>query len=336
MNLVISHIERLPRYLSYKVTYWGGNADCGYPLDEDLGPVLCPHLENVDKWWPDPGDEVELVAHVFNLGDRASGQFVYQWQLEGVVLENGVHPGLAPEEEGEVSLKLAWPSEGSNPWVTLDVELVSGEEEIIEFDNRFVDWIKGYPMGFSFSPETYDNLRFPKEPGPKIYSPEFWLHAHIQEMNRLLAEAGAKDRVRIELFWLSNDHHIQTKLPVRKYLDGWWAFRGDKPRFGGRSSHELQIDYGLIHELFHQMGIIDLYQLYTGANYIGVDDVNRPGWKAGCGRVYWVKDDLTCYDFTPEVNDIMATGRAPGRYPYSRRSGVQLRTPSRALRGIFV
>ena len=307
VDLAISHIERLPRYLSYKVTYWGDNAACGYPFEEDLGPVLCPYLEDVDRWWPDQGERVELVAHVFNLGDRESGQFVYRWRMEGTLVEEGVHEGLASGGEGEVRLEMAWPSQDSNPWLTLEVALVSGEEEIIGFNNRVVDWIKGYPMGFSFSPDTYDNLRFPKSPGPAVYSPEYWLHAHIEELNRLLAEAGLEDRVRIELFWLSDDHHIQSKLPVRKYLDGWWAFLGDKPRFRDRFGQELEINYGLIHELLHQMGVIDLYTMFGGLDFTEVPDANRPGKLAGCGTDYW-RNEWDCFYFAEGINDIMGSG----------------------------
>ena len=307
IDLAISHIERLPRYPSYSVTYWSNTALCPYPFEEDLGPALCPSAAGIDKRWPDPGEEVEFVAHVHNLGARVSGRFAYRWKSEGTTLTEDTHPSLAPGEEVEIRLKLAWPRANKNPQLELEVELLSQEDEVTDLNNLVVDWIKGHAIGFSFDPIVYENLRTPGAPGPSVYSPEYWLHAHIVELNKLLADAGLEDRVRIDLILLSNDHDIQSKLPVRRYLDGWWAFRHDKPKFHGRDGSELQIDYGLIHELLHQLGVIDLYRIYVGLETIEVPDANHPGRLAGCGTDYWHREDI-CF-FLPEgLNDIMGGG----------------------------
>ena len=54
-----------------------------------MGPIVCP--DNVDalRRNPEPGETVQLIAHVRNFGDADVGQFDYVWRVEDEVLEIG-------------------------------------------------------------------------------------------------------------------------------------------------------------------------------------------------------------------------------------------------------
>ena len=71
VDLGVTYIERLPRFQRYKIAYFG-HGDCPYPHDRFEGATVCPDQAGI-KRWPDPGETVELIAHVWNFGDTASG-----------------------------------------------------------------------------------------------------------------------------------------------------------------------------------------------------------------------------------------------------------------------
>ena len=80
-----------------------------------------------------------------------------------------------------------------------------------------------------------------------------------------LADAGLEDRVRGELF---KGNGGQTSVvgsnprAMRYYMDGWWPVLGQSPTYLHSSTWTAirdrpEIDNGLLHELLHQLGVIE-------------------------------------------------------------------------------
>lgn len=88
-------------------------------------------------------------------------------------------------------------------------------------------------------------------------------------------------------------------------MDGWWGIQDDYRETAPFYDSEDDIDYGLLHELMHQLGVIDLYQMELAPEGVLLPDVNRPGEKAGCGPDYW-NHIWECYRFSAPVGDLMA------------------------------
>ena len=309
IDLGIAYIERLPRYQRYKVTY-SDNGPCGYPFEEFKGPVLCPGEEGL-KRWPETGESIDLIAHVWNFGDTASGPFEYVWSIDGTTTSTGRHDGLESGEYVEVVLSMDWPDGNRNTKVTMSLDPADAIDELLENNNSLDDWVKGFTIGFYFSPVSYKSLSFSNRPGETIQSPEYWVHNNVSRLNELLADAGLEDRVRGELFEVTEDRHLWSGHPLQWHTDGWWPVWDNLPQpsffdlDGYRDRPE--IDYGLLHELLHQLGVIDLYQMYTGPEAVLLPDVNRPGFQAGCGTDYW-NHDWECFRFTGDLFGIMAAG----------------------------
>ena len=306
VDLEVTYIERLPRFQRYKLAYFHGG-DCGpYPHDEFLGAVVCPEQSGL-KRWPDVGETVELIAHAWNFGDTASGPFDYRWSIDDEAVADGRHPGLASGRKAEIPMSMRWPGNDSNPVVTFSIDPENNVEELLENNNSLVDWIKGHTIGFYFNPPAYESLTFSNEPGQTIQSPEHWVHSNIYRLNELLAEAGVDDRVRTELFLVSDDRHLSSNHELRYYMDGWWPILDN---FGIYSVEGYEgrpeIDYGLLHEVMHQLGVIDIYQMDLGLVNVFLPDANRPGQMAGCGTDYW-NAFYECYRFTEDgIGDLMA------------------------------
>ena len=306
IDLGVTYIERLPRYERYKIAYLH-SGECSYPYDEFKGAVLCPGQDGL-KRWPNAGETVELRAHAWNFGDTASGAFGYRWLVDGAVVSEGRHVGLASGARAAIPLSMEWPGSGSNPVVTFQIDPSNDIAELLEDNNTLVDWIKGYTIGFHFTPEAYKSLRLSNEPGESIQSAEHWVHANIMYLNQLLADAGLEERIRTELYMISEDRELWAVHPLRYHMDGWWRITenddggGIYSRAGYRERPE--IDWGLLHEVMHQLGVIDIYRMHLGAHRSLLPDANRPGYMAGCGRDYW-RDEETCFRFYEPVDDLM-------------------------------
>lgn len=221
----------------------------------------------------------------------------------------GYHNGLESGENIGFTLPVEWPDDGDNPTVSFTVDTEDEIDELIEENNIVVDWIKGYSIGFLFSPEAYESLTLSNEPGRRIQSPERWIHDHIGYLNKLLADAELEDRVRAELFFITDDarHYWYHDL---WYMDGVWRIWDGSDSFTLEGyKNRPQIDDGLFHELMHQLGVIDLYRMYIGTQNSELSDANRQGYKAGCGTDYWL-DDLTCFRLPDDIADLMGGGKA--------------------------
>ena len=306
IDLGVTYIERLPRYQRYELAYFP-SGDCPYPFDDFRGATVCPHQAGV-KRWPDPGDPVELIAHVWNFGDTESGPFEYEWTMDGERLEKGIHRGLESGERAGFQLAAEWPGAAANPSVAFSVDTMAEIDELIEDNNAVVDWMKGYTLGFFFSLEAYESLRLSNEPGRLIQSPEQWVHNNIVRLNGMLAEAGLEDRVRAELFDIADEEFLHLNHDLRWYMDGWWGIWDHSNSHFNLNNYASRpdIEYGLIHELLHQLGVVDLYRMHIGTDIVQLPDANRLGQLAGCGTDYWRYED-ECYRFSEGIEDVMSS-----------------------------
>ena len=308
VDLGVAYIERLPRFQRYKIAYFG-HGDCPYPFDEFRGAVVCPDQDGI-KRWPDPGESVELIAHVWNYGDTASGPFEYEWKRDDRSLETGRHEGLESGESTEFVLTLEWPDDAANPVVTFAVDTDDRISEIVEDNNALVDWIKGYTLGVFFSPEAYESLRLPAQPGKGIQASEQWVHNNIRYVNDLLIKAGVEDRMRAELLLITDAEGLRYRHDLQWYMDGWWGlwhYHSVYTYYDLENYTERpEIDWVLLHELMHQLGVIDIYRMHLKPSQVKLPDANRAGHKAGCGTVYWQEEDA-CFRFPKEINDLMTS-----------------------------
>ena len=293
IDLGVTYIERLPRYRRIQeVVYFPSSGLCPYPFDENLGPVACPEPPEL-KRWPDPGEIVELIAHVWNFGDATSSTFDYEWEIDGRTIVKDQHNGLASGESAEFKFSMEWPDAQSNPVITFTLDPQDKIKELIEDNNVVHDWIKGYTLGVHFSPASYESLRLANELGQSIQSPERWLHNNVEFINQLLSDAGTEERIRVELLYIANERYFPPDL--MGYLDGWWGLRDDVSIYSLDGYKERpEIDLGLLHEWMHQLGIIDLYLMKVGPHDVKVPNANRRCGGEGC-----------TYQFPSEVQDLM-------------------------------
>jgi hypothetical protein len=286
IDLDVTYIERTPRHYRYRVTYFADRRACEpeyinyYPYADDRGPQLCPN-ETGKKRWPDIGETIAYTAHLINKGKKSVGGFDYKWIVNGIVVASGSSSALGPAQETTITYTTTWPS--SPETIQLKVDPNNVINETVETNNDLT--INSHDLTISYWVEQgiYDIFNARKNLVGS-YSFEDWLQAHFAKMNERFSQAqysvapkGILNRIRIDKIVvvpfnpdnLNNWRTYMANDPLFWLVDGRWLTVADKPTLQEKqqdwnnyvNNHIGHIDWGLIHELAHQLGVIDLYRM---------------------------------------------------------------------------
>jgi len=269
-DLSVRYIHRDPAYRRYCVDYQAGR------------PYLCPGSEHEQRW-PAPGEPVTYTAYVANVGNLATGPFTFTWTLNGQPVQTGLWRNLAPGAEITLTLATTWPASppSADQTIALRVGLATPYPEITLANNTLTDAIHALSLDVLVHPYVYD--AFAVRPNLRgSWSFEDWFQAQLAQMNQRLAAAiypvspaGIPDRVRLDRLTVGLTRNSDTSPALA--TDGSWTFwvaddNHHSPVDESRLSAEnyatffsQTIDWGLIHELTHQLGVIDLYQIGLSA-----------------------------------------------------------------------
>lgn len=254
IDLDVTYIQMTPLYHAYCLDY-----------SIDGLPRVCAGTQDA-KRWPDRGELVIFTAHFTNKGTVASGPLEYAWAIDGVEVARGGFPNLQPGA-GTVAV-LSW------PW---DHDVVNGrllgrhtvrftldpDDKIVETsksNNTLEDRTDATPLGFQITPEVYQALETPVDPNLP-FSAEDWVQKQFRAMNDAFARSvypsapdGCEERVRLDQFRITS-----RQVANDDGIGGWFLSVDD--RFNGSVNPETDIDVAMLHELAHQLGVIDLYDL---------------------------------------------------------------------------
>ncbi len=322
-DLSILFLSRAPRYNRYCLDY-SHNA-----------PELCVGTAN-EKRFPEAGEPITFTARIANQGDIATTAVGYTWTLDGVSQAVGMLPALGASSEITLTWGWAWQT-GAH---TVTLEMGDGGNEITLANNRLDQRTDAHYLEILVHPyfvqafRNYRNLA-------GSYSFADWLQAQFAQMNERLAGAitpdtpnGLPDRIRIDVITSTTTVGGDTVFGDLAY-DGRWTFRTernykDTPEDEAWESAQNYartfangIDWGLIHELTHQLGIIDLYQLNVSPSAGNLVN-DRQGWPLLSG-FYWQFPDLMGGDDVRPYD---------GSY-YSPHTARGLRSNSGRRRGYF-
>lgn len=281
IDLDVTWLELTPhdryRYaVEYRGDYEGGGV-----------PYLRPGTEG-EKRWPAYNESMTVVGHVRNRGNQDAGAFDCRFAVNGVP-QGIIHvPGLAALAEATVDLPLSWPVNGFDAdhgdfTVTLAVDIDDTVPELYEANNSLTDFMGGLALNIYTDQATYDALSN-RVNRLGTMSFEDWFQEQIREMNAVFARSiypgapnGALERVRIDRITIGEPPESDRTEDGDWYLTGgeWY---GDTFAAG--------IDEGLIHELMHQIGMIDLYQINMekSQNHVTTPDGQLSGLTFDWGR----------------------------------------------------
>lgn len=268
-DLSVQWIERTPRYQRYCIDYGRGL------------PELCAGTEEAQRF-PEPGEIVTWTAHIANQGRLASPAAPAVWQVDGQAALAQPLPALGPGVTATLAFTMPWPAAPFS--VTLSLDPAAALVEVTRANN--VRQARSDALYLEVLVHPLVDAAFGRRPNlAGSWGFADWMQAQVQAMNANLAASaypsaaqGAADRVRIDRIVVTEDVGGGTVLGALDY-DGRWTFRvepddPDTPQDEATLSAEgyaaafaAQIDWGLIHELTHQIGAIDLYQLNVAGSF---------------------------------------------------------------------
>ena len=285
-DLQVVSIARTPEFARYNVQYQG------HEVTEPggFGPYFFTSASGLgggqtlaDPRFPNNGQMVTYTATVRNRGTNLyGGNLNATWTLDGNVVSTPVQVvSLDPGETVSFQYMLAW---DFNPH---DLAF-----EIQVADSRAANnSLTSDPLAAPFL--TYIDESFVEEfrevytTNPATQNDDIidWLNEHMREFNKIFDEAGTQKRVHYGVLEVvpddtpdpAGDYSPYGIFPLRYHDDD------GNPRLSGYYHTDVDIDYGLLHEMGHQLGLIDVYQLdvspemnkVSGQGYQAVDDLMR-------------------------------------------------------------
>jgi len=289
VDLDATYITRTPRYYRHAVNYPGGIPQ------EDSSTAGKKH-------WPDYNETVTFTAHFINKGDATcpSG-WQYKWYVNGGQIGSGNYGStLAPGAEGTASITWNWNISGldtdhTDQTVKFQLDTTNAIAETYESQNNAVtDYLECVCLSIWVDTACYDQMNtLVNGAGTKSF--EDWIRWQVNTANNNfsrsyytpLAPNGCLERLRIDkIVVAANAGSAMNSDPDILLIDGRWGFTWSNPADAVSYANTManQIDWGLVHEIMHQIGIIDLYRLNLDVNTCVV--VAPDGTSAGMGWGY--------------------------------------------------
>jgi photosystem II stability/assembly factor-like uncharacterized protein len=314
-DLDVVYISRAPRYDRYYVDYTG-KFD---PNDPDTTKPSLSAAEQAKKRWPERGETVTFTAVVRNPGDAATGQFEYKWYFDGKEVASGTLPSIEPGAEAKTTYSWVWDSEQDTHLIKFVADPDNKIAEDIEANNSIEDPTNALCFSFYVWQGLYDWFKVEaRKTNPNIACFEDLAQQQVFHMNRMFKEAvypcapkGILERVRLDQIIVVPDdtpdpESWATHAPEDIWADGRRGFTTKEylPIF----KEDLSVLNGYmpscIHELSHQLGMIDIYQFnIEGGTHVGnkngMDNSRGGGMMNNCGTYY---EDITACAFNNNLH----------------------------------
>ncbi len=279
-DLQVVCISRTPRYPRYDAQY----TDYEVTDPNGFGPYFFSAAtglgggqdENTQRW-PAVGDPVTYTATVRNRGTNAwAGILGATWQVDGVTV---AAPSQAVSlESGETtifSVVVNWDGGSHDVSITLDAADDRPQNNLLCIDTRSVAFLSYIDRS------RLEEFREETATYPGAATDDFidWLNRHMARFNQMFAEAGSQKRVHFDVLEVLDD--AASSPDVSQILFAIFPFRyyvGEGSlRLSGYYDTAEDIDFGLLHEMGHQLGLIDIYQINMGPDQ---NQVTHDGYAA--------------------------------------------------------
>lgn len=260
-DLDIIFIARSPKYPRFEVEY----EPSGY------NPHLKPGTELL-KHYPDPGELMKYIAVIRNSGGGTVEGYTINWMVDSVLVQSETRGQLFPRQR--FHSRFYWPYNPAGQKISCYVLPIVSITEVTTLNNQLT--IRSNALSFRFHVEENILKLFESYSNPVgSYVFEDWAQVHIGQINQFFAQAiystvspnGVSEAVFLDTVCHYENGALSsggTHAPESVLWDGQWGFTGDE----GALNYFLWVinqsngmDWALLHELGHQIGLIDLYQM---------------------------------------------------------------------------
>ncbi len=260
-DLSVLFISRSPRYNRFDIVY----DPPGY------NPHPRPGTED-DPHYPTPGEMMAYTANIRNVGGGTVDGFAASWYVDGALAQTEAFGQLFPRQRAYSVFQKPWSAQPS--LIKCELQPLNPANEVTLQNNALQ--IRSNALSFRFHAEQNILDLFAAHLNPMgSYSFEDWAQVQIKQMNDFFAEAvypitpnGAAEAVFLDTLLYYENGALPpggTHAPDALLWDGQWGFTGDPGAINYFQNIVLGqqngMDWALLHELGHQIGLIDLYVL---------------------------------------------------------------------------
>jgi hypothetical protein len=285
-DIAVTYAEQLPPYRRCFPT----EPDPKHNIPELVGEAAS------EKHWPDPGEKILYRVHIKNAGAAVSAKTNFVCKIDGQVAKTADIPALAPKQEMTIDVPWSW-KQGPYQFIA-QADTKNAMCELTEKNNALEFKTDAYML----AAVCEKDIVAPIEEVNNWYGSfcfEDWVRgATVDQMNQLFqrcryecAPEGANISVRVGQIILvdkvtdSAGESIDKTLKLDIY-DGVWHY--DMRALDEWRDLANDFDWALVHELTHQLGVIDNYQYDLGpdSNLVNHKQYERgPGGIMGGGQV---------------------------------------------------
>jgi len=324
-DLQIVTLARTPRYPRYDplYTYYAITEPSGFgPYIFSAATGLGSGQTGATQRWPNLGDTVTYTATVRNRGTNVwSGVLSGAWRVDGaLVSQPSQSVTLQPGQTTTFALPQTWDFQSHEIRFTLNVADARPENNTRAIDAKSVAFLSYVDATY------YEDFREETPQYPNAFSDDFldWLNHHMDRFNELFAAADCAKRVHFDVLEILPDDAPDPS--VERILFAIFPFRyraGEGSlRHSGYYHADDDIDYGLLHEMGHQLGLIDLYRLNLAPSQ---NQVNNTGYSGPACLMNGVSPFLSQHSADAMNHWLDVAHGYYGQYMYVMPQQVRLR-----------
>ncbi len=301
-DLSVVSIERTPEYERYDNR---GDAYVRQLVDgHESGVMMQPGRAETQKW-PQDGEDVTYTAVVKNVGTERSDGFAFEWHISNELRQKGDHGStLEPGQTTKLTFSTKFKNDHADHRTQPIGFLIQPKVDAFAGNNYLEIQANALNIGIWVDESFY--AMFAKElNGAGTRSFEDWIQWQFRIWNDVFlkhsrfsfAQDGSRERIRVGRITIVPDGtlkggaHIPNDTPTLIY-DGEWGFDGS---FGDAQGYVDAVrkiaDRALIHEMSHQVGLIDLYWMNV--------DPSLPNGEGGKVKLVWNDSVVTRGKFDP-------------------------------------
>ncbi len=263
-DLHVVCISRTPRYPRYaaQYTYYNITEPSGFgPYWFSASTSLGMGQTATTKRWPDIGETVTYIATVRNRGTNTwSGTLTAVWSVDGgSTYYQSKWVNLSPGDTTTYTLTRIWDGQSHEIAFRLQVADARTSNNTLSINTKSVAFLTYADITKIEQFRENTSLSYPQAKTDDLFD---WLNRHMARFNELFAAAGCQKRVHYDVLQALNDYDPDPAVETINFAIFPFRYRkgeGD-PRLSGYYNAADDIDYGLLHEMGHQLGMIDIYQ----------------------------------------------------------------------------
>jgi hypothetical protein len=258
---VLSRTPRFPRYAAqytdYETNEPSGFGPYGFSAATGLGNGQTTSTER----WPTNGQPVTYTATVRNRGSNPwPGDIHGVWSWDNLVVDSPTFPGPLPPD-GLATFTLTRPWDGLRHTVqfTLADTDARTNNNSRTLDTKSVAYLTYVDQTY------YEDFRVASQANSNAVTDDLfdWANRHADRFNQMFAEANCPKRVHFDVLQMLADDAPDPALDTIYFAVFPFRFHAGEGtyRLSGYYDAADDIDYGWLHEMGHQLGLIDLYQM---------------------------------------------------------------------------